>query len=95
MENIRVIRNGEDYFKYADVVKVTTIDNDGYVGQIMPGEEDDLFIFELCLEDKEHKAFCENDIKTLEKADDREVFAYAFNLGQNMMKKTAAQAALS
>lgn len=87
MENIRVIRNGEYYFKIADVVKVTAIDGDVYIGQIMPGEENDLFIFELCLEDGEHKAFCENDIKNLEKASNEEAFMYAFNLGQNMMKE--------
>lgn len=95
MENIRIIAHGEHYFKHADIVKVTTIDDEVYIGQIMPGEEEDLFIFELCLENEEHKAFCENDIKTLEKAGNEEVFMYAFNLGQNMMKETAAQEALS
>lgn len=37
MENIRVIKHGEHYFKHADIVKVTTVDNDVYIGQIMPG----------------------------------------------------------
>lgn len=95
MENIRVIRNGDSYFKFADVVKVTTIDDDVYIGQIMPGEEEDLFIFELCLEDDRHMPFGKYDIKTIEKAGDEEAFMYSFNLGQNMMKEWVAQAALS
>ena len=81
MENIRVIKHGEYYFKYADIVKVTTVDNDVYIGQIMPGEEDDPFIFELCLEDDRHMPFWKDNVKNIEKADDKEVFTYAFNLG--------------
>ena len=38
MENIRVIKHGEHYFKHADIVKVTTKDDDVYIGQIMPEE---------------------------------------------------------
>lgn len=81
MENIRVIKHGEHYFKHADVVKVTTVNNDVYIGQIMPGEEDDPFIFELCLEDDSHIPFWKNDVADIERADDKEVFKYAFNLG--------------
>ncbi len=81
MENIRVIKHGEQYFKDADIVKVTTADNDVYIGQIMPGEEDDPFIFELCLEDDRHMPFSECDIADIEKANDKEIFIYAFNLG--------------
>lgn len=65
MENIRVIKYGEHYFKY----------------QIMPWDEDDPFMFELCLEDDSHMPFCEYDIANIEKADDKEIFTYAFNLG--------------
>ena len=75
MENIRVIKHGEHYFKHADVVKVIVKDNDVYIGQIMPGDEDDPFIFELCLEDNS---------KDIEMANNKESFTYAFNLGQNM-----------
>ena len=50
----------------------------------MPGEEDDPFTFELCLEDDSHMPFSECDVADIEKADDKEVFIYAFNLGQNM-----------
>lgn len=81
MENIRVIKQGEHYFKCPDVVKVTTKDNDVYIGQIMPGEEDDPFMFELCLEDDSHKPFSECDVAYIEKADEKEIFTYAFNLG--------------
>lgn len=81
MENIRVIKHGEYYFKHADIVKVTTVDNDVYIGQIMPGEEDDPFIFELCLEDDSHMPFSECGIADIEKANDKEIFTYAFNLG--------------
>lgn len=81
MENIRVIKQGEHYFKCPDIVKVTTVDNDVYTGQIMPGEEDDPFMFELCLEDDSHKPFSECDVAYIEKADEKEVFSYAFNLG--------------
>lgn len=83
MENIRVIKYGDHYFKHADIVKVTTLDNI-YIGQIMLGDEDDLFTFELCLEDNSHMTFWKEDIKDLEKANDAEAFTYAFNLGQNM-----------
>lgn len=68
MKNISVIKHGEHYFKHADVVKVTTIDNDVYIGQIMPGEENDPFIFELCLEDDSHMPFSECNIADIEKA---------------------------
>ena len=71
MENIRVIKHGEHYFKHADVVKVTTVDNDVYIGQMMPGEEDDPFIFELCLEDDSHMPFWEDNIADIEKANDK------------------------
>lgn len=81
MENIRVIKHREHYFKHVDIVKVTTVDNDVYIGQIMPGEEDDPFIFELCLEDDSHMPFWKDNVKNIEKADDKEVFTYAFNLG--------------
>lgn len=81
MENIRVIKHGEQYFKHADVVKVTTVDNDVYIGQIMPGEEDDPFMFELCLEDDSHMPFSEYDVADIEKVDEKEIFTYAFNLG--------------
>lgn len=84
MENIRVIQYGEHYFKHADIVKVTTVDNDVYIGQIIPGDEDDPFIFELCLEDNSHMPFWKDNIKDIEMANDKEVFTYAFNLGQNM-----------
>lgn len=84
MENIRVITNNNKYFKHADVVKVTTVDDNVYIGQIMPGNENDLFIFELCLEDNNHKPFWKDDIKDIVKANDVEAFTYAFNLGQNM-----------
>lgn len=67
MENIRVIKHGDQYFKDADIVKVTTIDDDVYIGQIMPDDEDDLFTFELCLEDNSHMPFWKEDIKDLEK----------------------------
>ena len=81
MENIRVIKHREHYFKHADIVKVTTVDNDVYIGQIMPGEEDDPFIFELCLEDDSHMPFSECDIADIEKANDKEIFINAINLG--------------
>lgn len=81
MENIRVIKHRDHYFKHADVVKVTTVNNDVYIGQIMPGEEDDPFIFELCLEDDSHMPFWEDNIADIEKANDKEIFTYAFNLG--------------
>lgn len=84
MENIRVIKHGEHYFKHADVVKVIAKDNDVYIGQIMPGDEDDPFIFELCLEDNSHMPLGKDNIKDIEMANDKEVFTYAFNLGQNM-----------
>lgn len=84
MENIRVIKHRNLYFKHADIVKVTTIEDDEYIGQIMPGDENDLFTFELCLEDNSHMPFWKEDIKDLEKANDVEAFTYAFNLGQNM-----------
>lgn len=80
MENIRVITHKNNYFKHADIVKVTTSDNI-YIGQIMPGDEDDLFTFELCLEDDSHMPFWEDNIADIEKANDKEVFIYAFNLG--------------
>ena len=86
MENIRVIKHGEHYFKHADVVKVIVKDNDVYIGQIMPGDEDDPFIFELCLEDNSHMPLGKDNIKDIEMANDKEVFTYAFNLGQNMKK---------
>ena len=41
-------------------------------------------MFELCLEDDSHKPFSECDVAYIEKADEKEVFSYAFNLGQNM-----------
>lgn len=50
----------------------------------MPGDEDDPFLFELCLEDDIHKPFSKHDIADIEKASDKEAFTYAFNLGQNM-----------
>lgn len=81
MENIRVIKHGDQYFKDADIVKVTTVDNDVYIGQIMPGEEDVPFIFELCLEDDSHMPFWKDNVKNIEKANDKEIFTYAFNLG--------------
>ena len=81
MESIRVITHKNNYFKHADIVKVTTVDNDVYIGQIMPGEEDDPFIFELYLEDDSHMPFWEDNIADIEKANDKEVFIYAFNLG--------------
>lgn len=81
MESIRVIKYGEHYFKHADIVKVTTVDNDVYIGQMMPGEVDDPFIFELCLEDDSHMPFNECDVADIEKANDKEIFTYAFNLG--------------
>lgn len=81
MENIRVIAHNNNYFKHADVVKVTTSDDKVYIGQIMPGDEDDPFLFELCLEDDIHKPFSKHDIADIEKASDKEVFRYAFNLG--------------
>lgn len=81
MENIRVIAHNNYYFKHADVVKVTTSDGEVYIGQIMPGDEDNPFFFELCLEDDIHKPFSECDVTNIEKADDKEVFKYAFNLG--------------
>lgn len=84
MENIRVIAHSNNYFKHADIVKVTTIDNDIYIGQIMPGDEDDIFTFELCLEDNSHMPFWKDNIKDIEMANDKEAFTYAFNLGQNM-----------
>ena len=84
MENIRVIKHGEHYFKHADVVKVIAKDNDVYIGQIMPGDEDDPFIFELCLEDNSHMPFGKDNIKDIEMANNKESFTYAFNLGQNM-----------
>jgi hypothetical protein len=70
MESIRVITHKNNYFKHADIVKVTTVDNDAYIGQIMPGEEDD-----------SHMPFWEDNIADIEKANDKEVFIYAFNLG--------------
>ena len=42
MENIRVIKHRNLYFKHADIVKVTTVEDDEYIGQIMPGDENDL-----------------------------------------------------
>lgn len=81
MENIRIIAHDNNYFKHADVVKVTTIDNDVYIGQIIPGDEDDPFIFELCLEDDSHKPFSKYEVADIEKANDKEIFTYAFNLG--------------
>lgn len=84
MENVRVIKYEDQYFKHADVVKVTTVDDDVYIGQIMPGDEDDPFIFELCLEDNSHMPFGKDNIKDIERANDKEIFTYAFNLGQNM-----------
>ena len=84
MENIRVIKHWEHYFKHADVVKVIAKDNDVYIGQIMPGDEDDPFIFELCLEDNSHMPFGKDNIKDIEMANNKEAFTYAFNLGQNM-----------
>ena len=47
-------------------------------------KRDDPFIFELCLEDNNHMPFSEYDIADIEKANDKEIFIYAFNLGQNM-----------
>ena len=84
MENIRGIKHRNLYFKHADIVKVTTVEDDEYIGQIMPGDENDLFTFELCLEDNSHMPFWKEDIKDLEKANDAEAFTYAFNLGQYM-----------
>jgi len=81
MENIRVIEHNNNYFKHADIVKVTSADNDVYIGQIMPGDENDPFIFELCLEDDSHMPFSEYDVAHIEKANDKEIFTYAFNLG--------------
>ena len=86
MENIRVITHKNNYFKHADVVKVITKDNAVYIGQIIPGDEDDSFTFELCLEDNGHMPFWKDYIKDIEMANDKEVFTYAFNLGQNMKK---------
>jgi len=86
MENIRVIKHGDQYFKCADIVKVTTVDDNVFIGQIMPGEENDIFIFELYLEDNNEMPFCEYDIKDIEKADNVEAFTYAFNLGKNMKR---------
>ena len=82
MENIRVITHKNNYFKHADIVKVTTVEDDEYIGQIMPGDENDAFIFELCLEDESHKPFGYSDVANIEKADDVEIFDYAFNLGR-------------
>ena len=56
--------------------------DDVYIGQIMPGDENDAFIFELCLEDESHKPFGYSDVANIEKADDVEIFDYAFNLGR-------------
>lgn len=67
MENIRVIKHGKHYFKHGDLVKVTTVDNDVYIGQMMPGEKGDLFIFELCLGDDSHMPFSEHDVANIEK----------------------------
>lgn len=50
----------------------------------MPGDEDDPFIFELCLEDNSHMPFGKDNIKDIEMANNKESFTYAFNLGQNM-----------
>ena len=52
----------------------------------MPGDEDDPFIFELCLEDNSHMPFGKDNIKDIEMANNKESFTYAFNLGQNMKK---------
>lgn len=84
MENIRVIAHNKSFFKHSDIVKVITIDDGVYIGQIIPGDEDDPFIFELCLEDNSHMSFGKDNIKDIERANDKEVFTYAFNLGQNM-----------
>ncbi len=81
MENIRVIAHNNNYFKNADIVKVTTVDGEIYIGQIMPGDEEDSFMFELCLEDDSHMPFWKDNIKDIKKANDKEVFKYAFNLG--------------
>lgn len=81
MENIRVIAHNNNYFKNTDIVKVTTVGGEIYIGQIMPGDEDDSFMFELCLEDDSHMPFWKDNIKDIEKANDKEVFKYAFNLG--------------
>ena len=80
MENIRVIAHNNNYFKHADIVKVTSADNDVYIGQIMPGDEDDSFIFDLCLDDDSHMTFSEYDVADIEKTTDKEIFTYAFNL---------------
>ena len=87
MENIRVIANNNNYFKHADIVKVQLwmmIYIYIYIGQIMPGDENDSFTFELCLEDNSHMPFWKDNIKDIVMANDKEVFTYAFILGQNI-----------
>ncbi len=89
IKNVRVIVYGDKIFKYADVVKVTTVDDNVYIGQIMRSDDENnlinnLFIFELNLEDNSDMPFYKYDIKDIEKADNAEIFNYAFNLGQNM-----------
>ena len=66
MENIRVIKHGDQYFKDAGIVKVTTVDDDIYIGQILTGEDYDPYLFELCLDDNSYMPFYEYDIKDLE-----------------------------
>ena len=63
-------------------IRVITHKNN--IGQIIPGDEDDSFTFELCLEDNGHMPFWKDYIKDIEMANDKEAFTYAFNLGQNM-----------
>ena len=83
IKNVRVIIYGDKIFKHADIVKVTTVKNNVYIGQIMPGDENGTLIFELCLEDEKLMPFGYGDATNIEKADELEIFNYAYNLGRN------------